>query len=138
MSGRPGRSGGHNKLSAAEHIARGTFNRTRHQVRATLAERPTLLPLRRVPAWLLNGLDGEGRAFVEDTWRTYGGWIPSNIVLLREAGRLLTDLDTQRGKPAERVTQRVLLSVLAALDLRAATPAPAPAPNWPGIPQRIK
>jgi hypothetical protein len=30
MAGRPGRSGGHNKLSLAEHVLRGTVNVTRH------------------------------------------------------------------------------------------------------------
>ena len=30
MAGRPGRSGGHNRLSLATHVIRGTFNPTRH------------------------------------------------------------------------------------------------------------
>jgi hypothetical protein len=106
-----------------------------------LEVRATLLPRARVPAWLLEGLTGDGQAFVEECWRAYDGWIPSAWVLLREAGRLMVDLEAQRGTPAERVTQRTLLSVLAALDLRSASPAPAPLPDWdrsPVIPQRIK
>ena len=57
MAGRPGRSGGHNRLSPAEHLLRGTFNPTRHGSRAaallslsgrTPPARGELTP----PAWL--------------------------------------------------------------------------------------
>ena len=139
MAGRPGRSGGHNRMSVDEHIRRGTFNATRHGHRTTLQFRPKLLPARQVPAALIEGLSGPGLDFVDCCWRNYEGWSSSGIVLLREAGFLLTQLEALRGKPGERAAQRVLLSTLAALDIRSASPAPAPSYwNDPGIPQRIK
>jgi P27 family predicted phage terminase small subunit len=51
MAGRKGRSGGHNRLSPAEHLLRGTWNVTRHGPRpATIA--PTVRVDPNPPAWL--------------------------------------------------------------------------------------
>ena len=135
MSGRPGRSGGWNKLSPEEHRMRGTTPRSGPRPPA-LAWRPARLPRRSVPAPLLEGLDGHGQAFVEECWRSYQGWTPATWALLREAGFLLTQVEAQRAEPKEqRATQRTLLAVLAALPLPAADIAvavPAPPSKWRG------
>ncbi len=89
MAGRPGRSGGHNKLSVEEHRLRGTHNVTRHGPRPatlTVAALPKPGP---VPERVALGLSGRGLAFVEATFRIYDGWNPQSLELLREAGFLL-------------------------------------------------
>jgi hypothetical protein len=139
MAGRPGRSGGHNRISVEDHIMRGTYNPTRHGHRAVLRFRATKLPASRAPAF--EGLTGLGAAFVEGIYRDYEGWNSAGMVLLRMAGQLVSDLEELRGKPGERAAQKMLLSVLGALDLRAAAPAPAVTPDrWPSgcVPQFIK
>ena len=65
----------------------------------------------------LDGVEGRGRAFVQDCWQSFGEWTAQSLLLLREAGLLISQLDAQRGTPAERGTQRMLLSVLSALRL---------------------
>jgi hypothetical protein len=119
MAGQPGRSGGHNRLDAAEHLRRGTFRPSRHGARPTGPALPPPPPVpdgpEPVPAALLEGLTARGRAFVEQCWDTYSGWSPASLALLHEAGRLLDELERVRGQKAERGAQRLLLSVLAAL-----------------------
>jgi hypothetical protein len=117
MAGRPGRSGGHNRLSVEEHLLRGTYNATRHGPRPS-AVVPAVMPRAEpVPAALTEGLHGRGLAFVEDCWATYDGWTAASCVLLREAGHLIEQLEQLRGKPGERTAQRLLLGTLAALNL---------------------
>jgi hypothetical protein len=138
MAGRPGRSGGHNRLTPAEHILRGTFNPTRHRTTPTAAPAPTRGPL---PAAVLAGLEGRGRAFVSECWTTYQNWTPGTLVLLREAGLLIEQLEKLRGTPDERAAQRLLVGVLAALRLgpigaaadRDRDVPPAVRPRWAGI-----
>ena len=117
MAGRPGRSGGHNRLSVEQHILRGTFNPTRHGSRPSplaVGAVPRTAP---VPPELVTGLVGRGKVFVAECWSTYEGWSPASLALLHEAGRLLDQLETVRGQPAERSAQRLLLATLAALRL---------------------
>ena len=58
MAGMPGR-GGHNKLSAAEHVLRGTFRKDRHALLpAAVRDAPVSKADRRR---VLHGLDPEGR-----------------------------------------------------------------------------
>jgi hypothetical protein len=131
MAGRKGRSGGHNRLTPEEHILRGTFNPTRHGGRLA---RPSGPPAGPVPAGLVAGLTGPGRAFVAECWAHYGGWTPPACVLLRQAGRLLDDLAALQGQPGERAAQRLLLATLSALQLRdsqAAAPG-EPVSKWAG------
>jgi hypothetical protein len=118
VAGRPGRSGGHNRISIEEHIRRGTFNPTRHGKRAARAAAVTVTAPFPVPPALVEGLTGRGRAFVDECWVTYGGWTPATSVLLREAGLLIDELETLRGQRGERAAQRLLLSAIAALQLR--------------------
>ena len=41
---------------------------------------------------MVEGLSGRGLAFVDATFRTYDGWNPQSLELLREVGFLLTQL----------------------------------------------
>src|SRR5262245_54860884 len=59
MAGRPGRSGGHNKLAPEVHLLRGTFNATRHG--AALA---ALGPAWRPTAAQLAAIGPAGRKFI--------------------------------------------------------------------------
>src|SRR5688572_25942205 len=122
MAGRPGRSGGHNKLSPEEHLLRGTWNVTRHGPRPTAS--PRLVPIapvlpassiEPVPAWVLAGLAAPGRRFVRAYWREFDGWTPPKRVLLREAALLVDWIEQHRGDERERQTQRLLVQVLNAV-----------------------
>jgi hypothetical protein len=115
MAGRKGRSGGHNRLSLETHLLRGTFNATRHGRRAAAAQAAVLTSPELMPPALVEGLQGRGREFVEQTWAAYAGWSPPDLVLLHEAGLVLDQLETLRGTPGERAAQRLLLSLLAHL-----------------------
>jgi hypothetical protein len=108
------RRGGWNKLTPEQHQARGTVPRR--------PPAPVLIPLAApvsdpVPRHVLAGLDGPGRAFVEEAWATYGGWGVSSLALLREAGLVLDQLETRRGQPGERASQRLLVQLLRVLRL---------------------
>jgi hypothetical protein len=70
-----------------------------------------------VPPEVVAGLVGRRATFVAECWSTYDGWSPASLALLHEAGRLLDQLETVRGMPAERSAQRLLLATLAALRL---------------------
>lgn len=116
MSGRKGRSGGHNKLSFAEHVLKGTVNTTRHVPKpGPMGARALAAPP--VPVELTAGLSGRGLDFVRECWTTYAGWAPHTRALLREAGTLLDQLDRVRNTPEERGAQRMLVAVIAALRL---------------------
>ena len=117
MAGKPGRSGGWNRKSPQDHMLRGTWNPTRHGQKPstlTVATTPRSEPL---PAAVVEHLTGRGLTFVQATWAMYSGWNPQSLELLREAGFLLTQLETLRGTGDERAAQRLLLSTLAALRL---------------------
>lgn len=116
MAGRPGRSGGHNKISVEEHLLRGTFNASRHARPAALVT--AAIPRRDPPPEAVTtGLSGRGFAFVNECWQTYTGWTPASLALLREAGSLLEQLESLRGQRGERAAQRLFLATLAALRL---------------------
>ena len=110
MAGKPGRSGTWIRHTPAEHALRGTRSRAR-----VVPMVPSIEPM---PTALTEGLTGPGLQFVQDCWTTYGGWTPPTLVLLKQAGRLLDDLESLRGQRGERQAQRLLVSVLAALQLR--------------------
>jgi len=69
MAGRPGRSGGHNRIDPREHLLRGTFNPTRHG--------PALAALEAAAApWAptraqLAALGAAGRAFLARVRASY-------------------------------------------------------------------
>jgi len=136
-AGRPGRSGGHNKLSPAEHLLRGTFNATRHTA---------LIPAG--PAWdptaaQLEALGDDGRAFLARLQADYalgaldgvlaleGAHAVDRLVELRgrrhrAAGKRLALLDRQ-----ELAWQRALSGCVLALRARLLQPkTAAPASKW--------
>jgi hypothetical protein len=107
MSGRPGRSGGQNKLSVEEHLLRGTFNPTRHaaQLEALRTGGAVWTPTR--PQ--LMALGPAGRALV-GRLRQHYDFSPVEGELLLEAGVTvdrLADLRRRRVE-ADVKTQRVL------------------------------
>jgi hypothetical protein len=61
MAGRPGRSGGHNRISLAEHVLRGTFNATRHGRRQAALNGPPWSPTKAQ----LQALGPNGRGLLE-------------------------------------------------------------------------
>jgi hypothetical protein len=117
MAGRPGRSGGWNRLSPEEHVLRGTHNRTRHGSKPAVLTVAALPKPGPVPDAVIAGLSGRGLAFVQRAWAAYDGWNPQSLELLREAGFLLSQIETVRGTDDERPAQRLLLATLAALRL---------------------
>ena len=107
MAGRPGRSGGWNRLTPEQHALRGTSYR-KPPVAASRALAVTMpAAAGPVPEAVVEGLDGRGLAFVQDCWRSYADWGAQSLLLLREAGLLVSQLEAQRGTPAERATQRM-------------------------------
>lgn len=114
MSGRPGRSGGWNRISPEEHARRGT--KPRHQPAPALkvAEVPIRDP---IPDAVLRGLDAPGRDFVLEAWAHFSGWGPASLTLLRQAGLLLDELETRQGQPGARASQRLLVTILRELRL---------------------
>lgn len=132
MSGRPGKGGGWNRLSDAEHALRGTKPRSgRRRPALVLAPHDP----RGIPPDLLDGVTGRGRGFVEECYASYRGWTIASFMLLRECGLLIDQLEAARGQPAELGLRRALLSTLAALDLREepATPGtPRSLSKWSG------
>lgn len=120
MSARPGlgrSGGGWNRLSETEHKLRGTKPRK--------PPRPVLLtPIAGAPEpdaldpELLDSLGSKGRDFAQKTFSRYLGWPPHLIVVLGEAARLVDRLDEVRGTRAELATQRMLLSLIGALELK--------------------
>lgn len=62
MAGRPGRSGGHNRLSPEQHLLRGTWNVTRHGPRpAAIPPTSTVRVDPTPPAWLHADAQAEWR-----------------------------------------------------------------------------
>ena len=139
MSGRPGRSGGHNRLSLEAHVLRGTFNPTRHQ---------HLIPTG--PVWepapaLLKGLGATGRAFVDRMRAVYAlSALEGEIALegAHAADRLAALRRQKAGTVAERTaraklelhwhkafTER-LRDLRVRLDRRSAATERPPASKW--------
>ena len=111
---RPG--SGRRPLPVADLQLLGSFRPARHAVRAA-ATAPAVPCGETAPEDVTTGLVGRGLRFVTDAWTAYAGWTPTSRALLHEAGCLLDDLDTLRGKRDERSAQRLLLSTLAQLHL---------------------
>lgn len=100
MSGRPGRSGGHNRIDPALHILRGTFNATRHA--KLLTPQPVWEPSKRLAA-----LEPAGRALVARLTAVYEFAVIEGEVVM-EAGvgtDRLADIRARRAQatPEERV-----------------------------------
>ena len=117
MSGRPGRSGGWNRLPVEVHIARGTYRKDKHGPWPPIPQPDPLPAPSDPPARLLCGLQEAGTAFCAAVWAEHDGWTAVSLRLLHEAGRLVDALEASRGTKDERVTRRELLATVAALRL---------------------
>ena len=88
MAGVPGRSGGANKLSIEEHLARGSYRADRHaeRLRAALSgNRATIAPRDRRRA--LRGLNPEARRIATRLLDTFGDWDEAGLQTLRSYAR---------------------------------------------------
>ena len=141
MAGRPGRSGGHNRISLEAHVLRGTFNPTRHPARIPTG-----------PAWdpapaQLEALGAAGRAFVARLQAAYTVAAIDGEFVLEAAVSVdrLAELRRGRAKASakdrraldykELAWQKSLTACLLALRARLARTAAAaadPAPKWGG------
>jgi hypothetical protein len=83
MAGVAGRSGGANKLSAEEHVFRGTFQPSRHLRPAAPAPAPVSAADRRRT---LEGLSGGARRLVSGLLDNYGGFDPASLHTLHSYG----------------------------------------------------
>jgi hypothetical protein len=125
MAGKPGRSGGHNRVAIAEHRVRGTYRPSRHDRRTD--PQPALpVPLSPavVPLALVEGLGAAGRTFAEDVFRSYDGWATHERALLRQAARCLDDAEAAATSRGRQSAIRLFASVVAQLHL---TPLQPPA-----------
>ena len=99
MAGRKGRSGGHNRVSAQEHLLRGTFRKDRHTTRRSPAFADNHAPANEAaavpPDELLAGLGEAGRALVLKLYPT-GGWSVTAQIFLRIAASRLDLASTAR------------------------------------------
>lgn len=80
MAGVPGRSGGWNRLSADEHVIRGTFRRDRH---AAIDDRPAAPTSAADRRRTLQGLNPEARRMAAALVDTYEGWDAAALTTLR-------------------------------------------------------
>lgn len=125
MSGRPGRSGGANRINPETHAERGTLRPSRHG-RPKLAAVAPFSPLRPTPAKppappreLLKGLGPAGKTFLTATYTDYEV-SPLEGILAREAAFAVDAIAVARSDgdaAVERAETRRLLAVLARLGL---------------------
>lgn len=93
MAGRPGRSGGHNRLTSDEHKLKGTYRKARHAsaVPALSVGSQHAEP----PHHLLDGLGADGVRFVQGTFADFEvGRTEASVVRL--AGQALDDIAMAR------------------------------------------
>ena len=79
MAGVPGRSGGHNRKSVAEHIEAGTYRRDRHGVSTAPAAPVSETDRRRT----LQGLTPVARRLAVQLLEAFTGWDASSLQTLR-------------------------------------------------------
>ena len=139
MAGRPNRSGGWNKLTPEEHRQRGTRPRVKPRpARVHAAVVPITDP---VPEAVIEGLQGPGKAFAEATWKQYTRWSAPELMLLRQAARLVDDAESGTNPRARQSAIRLLAALVAQLRLEPLAPAAAPNPldkfinrsKWSGV-----
>src|SRR5262245_57678848 len=118
MSGKPGRSGGHNRISIEEHLRRGTFRPVRHLAALAASSGPQGVPPDPPPE-LLTGLAEAGGALVVSAWR--GCELTAfEAELLRMAAEYRDDAAEARrrgDKRAEHAASRLCLQALRVLGL---------------------
>jgi len=117
MAGRPGRSGGHNRLPVELHLARGTFRPDRHILPRPMA--PISEADRRRT---LRGLPSLSRRIAVDLLARFEGWDASALETLRAYAMSCHRLDALHqgaagGSPELSREIRANLALLAALGL---------------------
>jgi hypothetical protein len=121
MAGRPGRSGGWNKLTSEQHRIRGTRPRVvRRPATLTATTTPTTQP---VPPDVVAGLETPGRTFVEALWGEFQPWAGADRTLLRQAARCLDDAENATTPSARQSAIRLFAALVAQLRLKPAVPA---------------
>ena len=115
-------SGGHNAVSIAEHLARGTFRPGRHGERAAResAEVVPMTPQARRRA--LAGLSREARAIASALLDEFSGWDGASLQLLRAFAEASARLDKLQADPNAdpkdvRAEVRAVVALYRALDL---------------------
>ncbi len=139
MAGRPGRSGGWNRLSPAEHEIRGT--RARPRARPATVKAATVPSAEPIPESVTAGLGAPGLAFADSAWTEYRGWSGVELTLLRQAARVLDDAETATNPRLRQSAIRLFAVVLGQLRLEPAPPVSAPNPldkfikpsKWNGV-----
>ena len=125
MAGRPGRSGGWNKLSPEEHARRGTKPRKPPSwasyaaaLRQAAPESTIAAAATPPPPDVTEGLSGRGLRWVQAVWAQFGGWSHTDLLRLAEVGRLVEAIDAERasGKHAYQARQQ-LIALLRDLNL---------------------
>lgn len=118
MPGVPGRSGGQNRLTAAEHVSRGTFRRSRHAAPAA-SPAPAISAADRRRA--LCGLSPAARRMATRLLECYGDWDVAGLTTLRSyvlSVERLTPLEAAGvASPALSRAVRASLALLNALHL---------------------
>ena len=118
MAGMPGRSGGHNRLSIAEHLQHGTYRADRHGALKPASPWPMAASTSaaaevKPPAALLDGLGKRGRAFVRDVFAELE---PNRVEMhvLRVAAEALDDAHAARDGGDHKASRAAVRQFLAA------------------------
>jgi hypothetical protein len=111
MSGLPGRSGGHNRLSVEEQLRKGTYRADRHG--PVPAADPVVPPSKADRRLALAGLPPGARAVVSRVLSVYGNWSQPDLLLLRQYGLSCDRLEALQaaGGPKLHAELRVNLSL---------------------------
>ena len=113
MAGRPGRSGGANRLPTELHVLKGTYQPSRHH-RPDPPPDPPLTDRARRQA--LKGLPTPARKLAAALLEAYGPWDAANLVTLRAYVQSAAKLEQLHADDAERRREtRTYLALLSAL-----------------------
>lgn len=114
MAGVRGKSGGHNALSLADHLHRGTFRADRHLPKSASSPQPLSPEDRRRT---LHGLTPAERRIVERLLEAYEDWDAGSLLLLRHFARSTARLEELTDDGERRRELRVNVMLLRALNL---------------------
>lgn len=103
-----------NKLSVAEHLARGTFRRDRHAAVAPAPAVPLSVADRRRT---LSGLGPEARRLASGVLDAFSDWHPAALTTLRLWAQSAERLAVMADDDERRKETRTYLALLAALEL---------------------
>jgi len=97
MSGMPGRSGGWNRISVEDHLARGTYRKDRH---GHLQEPPTDTYSDVDRDRLVAGLPAAAERLALALLESFSGWDPASLVTLRSTCCRVSDSRRWSRRPA--------------------------------------